>query len=34
MQQYHDNRCRTARGPYGYVTQWGVRDQKQITKKR
>lgn len=25
MQQYHDNRCRTARGPYGYITQMGLR---------
>lgn len=26
MQQYHDNRCKTARGPpYGFVTQKGLR---------
>lgn len=25
LQQYHDNRCKTSRGPYGFVTQRGLR---------
>lgn len=34
MQQYHDNRCKTARGPYGFISQRMLRgkSKKMIQK--
>lgn len=29
LQQYHDNRCKTTRGPYGYVSQRMLRGKRE-----